>query len=286
MRIEYLISIYFVFLSLLIIVLIGKLSDSILKSSKGLSRITIQGFLKGYIKQGQKPKIFFVHFLKYPLFLSTALITLQVQLIGLISPLSGGAMSISMILYIVLKALYANDLGSENEKYFNFISTLDDFFFDLLLIIMVFISEEGSHSYVQLGVSAFFIGNVFLKISNAQMIKSRENRLGSRKEVIFDQVVFELGEYIYNVSLLFFVVSKFIMQDSGLENNQIFFWIGYHLRIIVYIALITVIIKSMEWLLQWPIRKRILDRQVLRVKYILAPIFLLTLIVQMEKLGG
>ena len=288
MKTEYLISLYLIFFSLLIIMLISKLSCCIFKSSDSLGHITIKGFLKGHIKQRKKQKIFFVHFFKYPLFLSASLITLQIQLIGLVSFLEDDLfiMPTSMILYVVLKSLYVNDKGRGNQKYFNFISTLDSFFFDLLLIIMVFVLEGELHSYVRLGVFIFFIGNVFLKISNLKMVKIKENQFRNQGETIFEEVIFNFGEYIYNISLLFFAVSTFFDQNFIFGKGVMFFWLGYHLKVLFYIILITIIINGMEWILRWPMKKRILHRDVLRVKYILAPIFLLTLVMQMGGFDG
>ena len=288
MKTEYLLPLYFVFLSLLVVVLVSKLSCFIFKNAHSFGRVTIQGFLKGHVKQAQKEKIFFVRFLKYPLFLSASLITLQIQLISLVPLFEDGLfmMAGAMTLRVVSRALYVNNKGRGNEKYLNFVSTLDDFFFDLLLIVMVFVLEGGLHSYVRLGVFSFFIGNIFLKISNLKRIKIKENLFRGQEGKIFEEVIFEFGEYIYIISLLFFAVNMLVSQSFVLGNGAVLFWLGYHLRIVVYAVLIAIVINGMEWILLWPMRKRTLDREVLRVKYILTPIFLLTLIMQLGEIGG
>ena len=280
------ISVYFVFLSILIIVFIGTLSGVFSKKNRGLNSIFICMFLKSYVRQNKKQKIFFVYCLKYPLFLSAALIMLQVQLLDLAIPKEKNLliMSLSMALYVIMKALYTSNVGNRDETYFSFVSTLDDFFFDLLLMVIVFSLRENIHDYIRMGGIALFAANIFLKVSNLIRAKYKENQYKNQEGFILDQAVFALGEYIYILSLFFFSINS-ALATSFTFNNE-FFWLIYHLKLFFCIIFIAGSISGMEWILMWLIRKKTLDRQMLRVKNILAPLFFLVLIAQIWRFNG
>ena len=289
MTTERLMFIYFVFLSFLFVIIVGRLSRGFFKRNYGLSRIFVQKLFKAYIKQGQRQKIFFIDFLKHPLFLSASFITLQLQLIGLVSSQEEDIFIFipsSMLFYVVLKVLYIGNVGNRDKTYFNFISALDSFFFDLLLIMMIFAFGESPYREMQWAALVFFVGSIFLKVSNANLIKYGETGCYEKEEIILDQIVFEFGEYIYIISLLFFAISKFVMGSFAFGEGQTFYLLSYHFEIFICIIFITIIVNGMEWVLQWLIKKNVLERQVIRVKYVLTPVILLILVVQAWVING
>lgn len=279
MKIEYVTIIHLIFLSFLIVMIVGRLSNNIFA----------QMFIKGYVKQIRKQKIFFFESLKYPILLSASFITLQLQLANLQFPREDIFFMIpsSMIFYTALKALYMGNVGNKDACYFVFVSSLDGFFFDLLVIMTIFILGDSFDSSMWWIFSLFFIGNVFFKISSSQATRNNAGRYVRqwKEDAVIDQFVFNLAEYTYIISLLFFATSRVVAQGFGVSGKEEGLLFGYYLNILISVVLIIIVINVMYWILKWSIRKKTLDRQIIQVKYMLAPFFLLALAMQFWKIN-
>ena len=147
-----------VFTSLLIVVLAGGLSQMIFRGVASLGPTVLSGFLKAYIKQFKGPRVFFFKFLKYPIFLASALIALQLQLMGGIFSGQESLVIVvaSMTLYVVAKSLYVSNAGNDSENYFTFLGVLENLFFDLILVTMVFFWSERFVFSVKFFAFCFF----------------------------------------------------------------------------------------------------------------------------------
>ena len=103
---------------------------------------------------------------------------------------------------------------------------------------------------------------------------------------ILDQAVLELGEFIFTLALLFFALGKIILLDLGVADLAGWYLLGYYFKIALFAILAALIIGFSQWILQWMIDKTSLERQVVKVRYLMAPIFLCALVLQLWQQGG
>ena len=289
MTLDYITLIYLTFFSFFAIIFITKSSNYMLKHPDSLGSIFSKRFLKGYVKQSKEQRIFFVEFLKYPLLLLSSLIPFQLQIINIFSPSEKVLLLIpaSMIFYVVLKALYISNVGNSDRAYLNFISMLDSFFFDLLLIMVIYILGKDTYQEMRFAAFFFFIGIIILKITSLKRLRYEEHSKNviekqekrAERNEIFSQAVFDFSEYIHIISLLFYGING-VFVDIINFGEGIPHVLKGHFRIIIYLFLVTFIITRLEWSIQWAMKKKIVDLQIIRVKYVLLLILLLVLVVQ------
>ena len=294
MRTDSMLVISVVFTSLVIVVLTSGLSQVIFRGVASLGPTVVSGFLKAYIKQLKGSRVFFFNFLKYPIFLTSAFIALQLQLMGGIFSGQESLVIVvaSMTLYVVAKSLYVSNAGNDSENYFTFLGVLENLFFDLILVTMVFFWSEDLSFQLNFLLFSFFLCNVFLRITSFHVAKCRENRYRIRVQgmchytEILDQAVLELGEFIFTLALLFFALGKTILLDMGVAELAGWYLLGHYFKIALFAILAALIIGFSQWILQWMIDKTSLERQVVKVRYLMAPIFLCALVLQLWKQGG
>lgn len=283
MIIEYMTLLYLVLLSLLVIILIDRLSSGVFEGINGVSCVFFRRFLRGYAKQYDREKIFFINFLKYPIFISSSFIILQLQLARLsISSQELILMApVSIALYIALKAICIGYTGRDSGKYFSFVSALDDFFLDLFLVMIIFALGGDYYGKMHLLIVLFLVGVTFLKISSFNRARMRDNwyQDKGKDEAVLERVTLELGESVYIISLLFFSANEIVLKILQLDRVGIFS-IAYHVILVSIILSIVVMIVGMEWILKWLMEKRVLDRQIARVKYVVIPVLLLVITIK------
>ena len=193
---------------------------------------------------------------------------------------------LGMIFYVFFKTLYVDSVGEEDKKYFKFIATLDSFFFDLLLIMVIFSFARETQMWIKGALFIFLIWNVFFKIASIKRIKDQEGWFLSERGEVLDQVVFEFGERVYIIAILFFTTSTLVVDQFFLGKEDVMFSLNYHFKVTLSMALMVVLVNSIEWILQWPLQKKPLEQQIIRVKYILVPTLILILGAQLWRANG
>ena len=278
---------YPISLSFFIVALVSGLSYFLSLRIKVKGHTHIKDFIKSLVKQGQRKKVFVIDAFKYPLFLSTSFITLQLQLMSAQQTYQKdfSLIPISMIIYIILKALYPTSFRKTNRTYYSFTMSLDIFFFDLLIIMLVFTLGQNHYWEVRFIIFLLFLGYSFLRVSDTTMTPYNGN-IYKKEEVMLDQAVWKLGEWIYTVSLLFFAINKILIQGISWDFGQASPLLIFHAQIILSIFLMVMVIAGATWVLQWSLKKKRLDQQVARVKYMLVPLLLLTLVVHLWRENG
>ena len=270
-----LIHLHCLFLSITSIFSFFKISEIISSESRHGNFLKI--FLKSYIKQKLFQKIFISEFFKYPIFLSSAFAVLEIQFINLFYPEieTNIFMFATMALYTILKALYLYDDSNDILIYFRFAHILEGLVFNLLLIMMVFILEKSDNYYIMLGVLPPFLLSIFFEVNDGE-IKVETRRLKKQRAGVFiDDVVFELGAYIYGISLLFFMLDKII---------QVSF--NPYLKILIFIIFCVGFFKGIVLMMKWSMKKKPIHQQMLKFKIVLGLLFSLAFIVQVWNING
>ena len=289
MKTEILTYTYPLWLSLLVVWVIGELSEKVFKRLNGIGSTSLKRFIKGCVIEVQCGKIFVGDALKYIFFLSSSFLTLQLQIITLSSPIKNNFLFVAagMIFYVILKFWYFCHTKITNEDYIGFIRIFDGLFIDLLLIILFFFLEKSIYgNALWIILLIFFLINVSLKILDFKFIKYENSRYRREGRSVFHRLVFEFGEFIYIISLIFFVVRGFVEKIFGQFHEDISFGWQYHLKAFLCVITITIALNIIQIIWGWFLAKGAFDRHVARAKYILAPFLILIFLFQAWQMNG